>query len=159
MTTTIRHLLFSLVFLTSSAVWAAHHAETQNNGFNPKEITYLVTMKVNNKSDEAIRNFSAFYQALVEGNEPSTLAWHFYSGPDGKVHLMERYENSMAALQHVKNISPGGIQEKEFGDFTDHFVIEKIAIYGNPSSALVDSLEAIGLPSEFRASIGGYSRR
>ena len=72
---------------------------------------------------------------------------------------MERYENSMAALQHVKNISPGGIQEKEFGDFTDHFVIEKIAIYGNPSSALVDSLEAIGLPLEFRASIGGYSRR
>ena len=80
MTTTIRHLLLSLVFLTSSTVWAAHHAETENNAFNTKEITYLVTMKVNNKSDEAIRNFSAFYQALVEGNEPSTLAWHFYSG-------------------------------------------------------------------------------
>ena len=34
---------------------------------------------------------------------------------------MERYENSMAALQHVKNISPGGIQEKEFGDFTTRY--------------------------------------
>jgi len=159
MTTTLRKLLLSLGFLACSVVWAAHHEGTQSDGFNPKEITYLVTMSVNNKSAEAINTFSAFYKTLVEGNEPSTLAWQFYSGADGKIHLMERYEDSMAALQHVKNISPGGIQEKEFGDFTDHFVIEKITIYGNPSSTLVDSLEAIGLPLEFRASISGYSRK
>ena len=161
MTITIRQLLLtlSLFFLASPAVWGEHHEDNQSKGFNPKEITYLVTMGVNDKSEEAISTFSAFYQALVEGNEPSTLAWHFYNGPDGKVHLMERYENSTAALQHVKNISPGGIQEKEFGDFTEHFAIEKIVIYGNPSTALVDSLKALGLPLEFRASISGYSRK
>ena len=56
-------------------------------------------------------------------NEPSTLAWQFYSGADDKIHLMNRYENSNAALKHVKNISKDGIQEKELANFADHFVI------------------------------------
>jgi hypothetical protein len=90
MTTTLRKLLLSLGFLASSVVWAAHHEGTQSDGFNPKEITYLVTMSVNNKSAEAINTFSAFYKTLVEGNEPSTLAWQFYSGADGKIHLIRR---------------------------------------------------------------------
>ena len=72
---------------------------------------------------------------------------------------MERDENSSAALQHVKTISKDGIQEREFADFVDHFVIEKITIYGSPSAALVQGLNAVGLPLEFRTSIDGYSRK
>ena len=95
-----------------------------NDGFNPDEITYVVTMSVNDKSVAEVDAFSSFYHALVEGNEPSTLAWQFYRGADEKIYLIERYKNSAAALQHVTNISPGGIQEKEFGEFTQHFIIE-----------------------------------
>jgi len=58
----------------------------------------------------------------------------------------------------VINISAGGIQEKEFREFSDHFVFEDIIIYGSPSNNLVESLEAIGLPLEFRSIIAGYSR-
>ena len=67
MTITIRQLLLtlSLFFLASPAVWGEHHEGNQSKGFNPKEITYLVTMGVNDKSEEAISTFSAFYQALV----------------------------------------------------------------------------------------------
>ena len=129
-----------------------------DDGFNPNEITYLVTMSANEKTTSQIDDFSAFYQVLVEGNEPGTLAWQFYRGSDEKIYLIERYANSDTALQHVINISPGGIQEKEFGDFSDHFVIENIAIHGVPSTQLVESLEAVGLPLEFRSTISGYSR-
>lgn len=82
-----------------------------------------------------------------------------FRGTDDKIHLMERYENSSAALQYVKNISKDGIQEREFADFVDHFVIERIAICGGPSAALVQGLKAVGLPLEFRTSISGYSRK
>ena len=129
-----------------------------SDGFNPNELTYVVTMRVNEKTDAQIKDFSAAYQALVEGNEPGTLAWQFYRGIDERIYLIERYADPDAALQHVINISAGGIQEKEFRDFSDHFVIEKITIYGTPSSILVESLEAVGLPLEFRATIAGYSR-
>jgi hypothetical protein len=135
-------------------------ANTESSqGFNPDEITYVVTMSANDKSVAEIDSFSSFYHKLVEGNEPPTLAWQFYRGSDEKIYLIERYENSKAALQHVINISPGGIQEKEFGDFTDHFAIEKITIHGTPSEELIESLRAVGLPLEFRALISGYSRK
>ena len=128
------------------------------DGLNPNELTYVVSMSVNEKTAAQIDDFSAFYQALVEGNEPGTLAWQFYRGADEKIYLIERYADSDAALQHVTNISPGGIQEKEFGDFSDHFIIEKLIIHGTPSTRLVESLEAVGLPLEFRSTISGYSR-
>lgn len=129
-----------------------------DDGFNRNEITYLVTMSANEKTTSQIDDFSTFYHVLVEGNEPGTLAWQFYRGSDEKIYLIERYASSDAALQHVINISPGGIQEKEFGDFSDHFVIENIAIHGNPSTQLVESLKAVGLPLEFRSTVSGYSR-
>ena len=133
-------------------------AFASSNGFNPNELTYVVTLRVNEKTDAQINEFSALYQALVEGNEPGTLAWQFYRGVDERIYLIERYAGPDAALQHVINISAGGIQEKEFREFSDHFVIEDIIIYGSPSNNLVESLEAIGLPLEFRPIIAGYSR-
>lgn len=147
-------MCFVLLFSAKTTAFAE-----ESGGFNADEITYVVIMSVNGKSDSEIDAFSSFYHALVEGNEPSTLAWQFYRGSDEKIYLIERYENSDAALQHVINISPGGIQEKEFGDFSDHFVIENIAIHGKPSEELVASLLAVGLPLEFRTTISGYSRK
>ena len=149
------HIVAALLLLFSLNA----SASAASNGFNPNEITYVVTMSANEKTASQIDDFSVFYQALVEGNEPGTLAWQFYRGSDDKIYLIERYTDSDAALQHVTNISPGGIQEKEFGNFSDHFVIENIAIHGTPSSKLVESLEAVGLPLEFRSTISGYSRK
>ena len=45
-----------------------------SQGFNPDEITYVVTMSTNDKSVAEVDTFSSFYYKLVEGNEPSTLA-------------------------------------------------------------------------------------
>ncbi|MDA9902144.1 hypothetical protein N9D99_06485 [Gammaproteobacteria bacterium] len=122
------------------------------------EVTYVVTMNVNGKSEEQVDTFSEFYQKLVDGNESTTFGWQFFRGTDAKIYLIERYKNADAALQHITNISPGGIAENEFKDFSDHFSIEMILIHGEVSEGLEEALEAIGLPVEFRKPIAGYSR-
>ena len=95
-----------LLFAVNASTFAA------SNGFNPNEITYVVTMSANEKTTSQIDDFSAFYQVLVEGNEPGTLAWQFYRGSDEKIYVIERYSDSDAALQHIANISPGAFKKK-----------------------------------------------
>ena len=121
-------------------------------------MTYVVTMNINGKTEEQVDTFSEFYQQLVDGNESTTLGWQFFRGPDSKIYLIERYKNADAALQHITNISPGGIAENEFKEFSDHFSIEMILIHGDVSEGLEEALGAIGLPVELRKPIAGYSR-
>lgn len=123
-----------------------------------EEVTYVVTMNVNGKTEEQVDTFSEFYQRLVDGNESTTLGWQFFRGPDSKIYLIERYKNADAALQHITNISPGGIAENEFKEFSDHFSIEMILIHGDVSERLEEAILAIGLPVELRKPIAGYSR-
>ena len=123
-----------------------------------EEVTYVVTMNVNGKTEEQVDTFSEFYQRLVDGNESTTLGWQFFRGPDSKIYLIERYKNADAALQHITNISPGGIAENEFKEFSDHFSIEMILIHGDVSERLEEAMLAIGLPVELRKPIAGYSR-
>ncbi len=123
-----------------------------------EEVTYVATMNVNGKTEEQVDTFSEFYQRLVDGNESTTLGWQFFRGPDSKIYLIERYKNADAVLQHITNISPGGIAENEFKEFSDHFSIEMILIHGDVSEGLEEALGAIGLPVELRKPIAGYSR-
>ena len=123
-----------------------------------EEVTYVVTMNINGKTEEQVDTFSEFYQQLVDGNESTTFGWQFFRGPDSKIYLIERYKNADAALQHITNISPGGIAENEFKEFSDHFSIEMILIHGDVSERLEEAILAIGLPVELRKPIAGYSR-
>ncbi|MDC1119070.1 hypothetical protein OAT28_00645 [Gammaproteobacteria bacterium] len=123
-----------------------------------EEVTYVATMNVNGKTEEQVDTFSEFYQRLVDGNESTTLGWQFFRGPDSKIYLIERYKNADAVLQHITNISPGGIAENEFKEFSDHFSIEMILIHGDVSERLEEAMLAIGLPVELRKPIAGYSR-
>ena len=153
---TLTAALILMLCLPESVLSDGHPAA--RDGFNTGEVTYDVTMTANQKSVTKIDNFSAAYQKLVETNEPETLAWQFFRGPEGKIFLIERYKNAKAALQHVINISPGGIAEANFEEFLDHFKIEQILVHGSTSVDLLKALDATGLPIEFRAPISGYSR-
>tara|TARA_Y100000739_G_C20331164_1_gene338910 strand:- start:168 stop:560 length:393 start_codon:yes stop_codon:yes gene_type:complete len=123
-----------------------------------EEVTYVVTMSVNGKSETEVDSFCDFYQNLVDGNESATFGWQFYRGAHEKIYLIERYKNADAALQHITNISPGGIAENEFKEFSDHFSIEMILVHGDASKGLEEAIAAIGLPVEYRKPIAGYSR-
>ena len=100
----MKKFLLSWVALCVSGFSFAHAAA---EGFNPNEITYVVTMSANDKNVEEINAFSSFYHELVEGNEPSTLAWHFYRGSNDKIYLIERYENSGQLCSTLKTFRLG----------------------------------------------------
>ena len=85
------------------------------------EIIESVLMKANeNKSSEEIAEFSDFYTNIVEENEPNSYGWGFFQKGDN-IMLIERYKDEAAHLNHINNISPGGILENEFVQFLDHF--------------------------------------
>ena len=114
-------------------------------------------MKSNNKTTEEISNFSSFYVDLVQQREPNTYAWsHFQKGDN--VVLIERYKNEVAHLNHIKNISTGGISEKEFGQFLEHFEILEIDIYGTVSDEFKSVIDGFNLPTSYNPTIAKYSR-
>ena len=130
----------------------------QAGQLNSDEVTFVVEMTINDKSSAQIEQFSEFYQRLVKKNEPETLGWLFYSSDPNKVTVIERYANPQAAMQHVKNILPGGISEAEFGEFTEHFVIEKIRVYGSVTDEWKTVATDLALNFDINPLISGYSR-
>ena len=95
---------------------------------------------------------------MLKETEPEVLAWKFFKSDSNKITLIERYKNEDAILNHIKNISKGGLMEKEFGKFVDHFVIDSIEYYGNLSSEFKEILSAFGLTVNYNPNIAGFSR-
>ena len=72
--------------------------------------------------------------------------------------LLERYMDEAAHLNHITNISPDGILEKEFGQFLEHFDIIEIDIYGDVSDEFKTIINSFGFPTSYNSSIAKYSR-
>ena len=109
------------------------------------------------KSDQEIEKFSDYYQNLVNKNEPDTLAWKFFKDKD-KVIAILRWKDSQAIIKHAENISEGGILEKDFATFNEHFEIKSVLVYGSINDEVKEALKDFGLPFEFYPLIAGYSR-
>ena len=155
-----KNLIFYLsvfIFLFSCAESKTN--KTMKNSFNQDEIIFVVEMDSNdNKSNNDIENFSKYYTDEVKKNEPNSLGWGFYKSGD-KIILIERYVNGEAMMQHGKNISEGGVLETQFTKFTDHFTINKIAVYGNAADELKKFVEPFDLTFNFHPSYAKYSRK
>ena len=125
--------IISFLFLIScSETIKKETKESKEKTFVENEITALVLMKSNGKTIEEINKFSNFYTNIVEQNEPNSYGWAHYKKGENIV-LIERYKDEAAHLNHINNISPGGILEKEFVEFLEHFEIVEIDVYGTVS--------------------------
>jgi hypothetical protein len=123
---------------------------------NEKEsVVYLTS---NNKSENEINDFCIYYQNKLKEKEPDVLAWKFFKSDTNKITLIERYKNEDAILNHIKNISEGGLMEKDFGKFVDHFIIDSIGYYGDLSKEFKEILSAFGLTVNYNPNIAGFSR-
>ena len=129
----------------------------EKDSFVENEVVAVVLMKSNNKTVEEISTFSQFYVDLVQEREPNTYAWSHFQKEDNIV-LIERYKDEEAHLNHIKNISPGGISEKEFGQFLEHFEILEIDIYGTVSDKFKSVIDGFNLPTSYNSTIAKYSR-
>ena len=109
------------------------------------------------KNEQETAKFAEYYQSIVDKNEPDTLGWQFFKA-DNKVIEILRWEDSQAIVRHLENVSEGGIFEKDFKAFSEHFAIESIKVYGNVDADVKKMLMDFGLPFEFYPLIAGYSR-
>ena len=126
--------------------------------YHENEKECVVYMTSNNKNESEIKDFCHYYESKMKETEPEVLAWKFFKSDSNKITLIERYKNEDAILNHIKNISKGGLLEKEFGKFVDHFVIDSIEYYGNLSPEFKEILSAFGLTVNYNPNIAGFSR-
>ena len=126
--------------------------------FHENEKESVVYMTSNNKNENEINDFCVYYQNNLKEKEPDVLAWKFFKSDSNKITLIERYKNEDAILNHIKNISKGGLMEQDFGKFVDHFIIDSIEYYGNLSTEFKETLSAFGLTINYNPNIAGFSR-
>ena len=157
-------LLFTIIsFLILSSCSETIKKETKEStlskekAFVKNEIIALVLMKSNGKTIEEINKFSNFYTNIVEQNEPNTYGWAHYQKGENIV-LIERYKDEAAHLNHINNISPGGVLEKEFVQFTEHFEILEIDIYGTVSDNFKSIINSFNFPTSYNKTFAKYSR-
>ena len=128
------------------------------NTSNDNEIIFYVELASNNKSEIEIEEFSRYYQSLVNKNEPNTLSWKFFQSEPNKIIEILRWSDSEAIKNHIKNVSEGGIFEKDFASYVEHFIIETINVYGEPTEEVKEMLRGFGVLVTFNPLISGYSR-
>ena len=149
-------IIIAIVFIFISCNQSGLENESPKYHENEKES--VVYMTSNNKSENEINDFCDYYQNKLKENEPDLLAWKFFKSDSNKITLIERYKNEDAILNHIKNISKGGLMEQDFGKFVDHFIIDSIEYYGNLSTEFKETLSAFGLTINYNPNIAGFSR-
>jgi hypothetical protein len=149
-------IIIAIVFIFISCNQSG--LENSSPKYHENEKESVVYMTSNNKSENEINDFCDYYQNKLKENEPDLLAWKFFKSDSNKITLIERYKNENAILNHIKNISKGGLMEQDFGKFVDHFIIDSIEYYGNLSPEFKETLSAFGLTINYNPNIAGFSR-
>ena len=149
-----------IIIAIVSILISCNQSELKNESlkFHENEKESVVYMTSNNKSENEINDFCIYYQNKLKEKEPDVLAWKFFKSDSNKITIIERYKNEDAILNHIKNISKGGLMEQDFGKFVDHFIIDSIEYYGNLSPEFKETLSAFGLIINYNPNISGFSR-
>ena len=149
-----------IIIAIVSILISCNQSELKNESpkFHENEKESVVYMTSNNKSENEISDFCDYYQKKLKENEPDLLAWKFFKSDTNKITIIERYKNEDAILNHIKNISKGGLMEQDFGKFVDHFIIDSIEYYGNLTPEFKETLSAFGLIINYNPNIAGFSR-
>ena len=149
-----------IIIAIVSILISCNQSELKNESpnFHENEKESVVYMTSNNKSENEINDFCIYYQNKLKEKEPDVLAWKFFKSDSNKITIIERYKNEDAILNHIKNISKGGLMEQDFGKFVDHFIIDSIEYYGNLSTDFKETLSAFGLTINYNPNIAGFSR-
>jgi hypothetical protein len=115
-------------------------------------------MSVNGKSIAETLEFMKYYTKIMREREPDVKNWNFYESGKNKITLVERYSNEGAWFNHVKNVSPNGISEKEFQKFLEFFKINNITVHGDASDNLKKTFESFGFAVQYKPMKAGFAR-
>ncbi|MCB0990919.1 MAG: antibiotic biosynthesis monooxygenase [Acidimicrobiales bacterium] len=96
--------------------------------------------------------FDAVKDELIEATatEEGCLNYEWSEGPDGTIHILERFADSAAAMAHMAN----------FGPFAKRFMtcltVNSWTLYGSPDETVQKALSPMG--AVHYSSIGGFSK-
>ena len=147
-------ILLSLLLL-SSCTYSDPRAEEIEKGDN--EVIILSYLKIESGSKQKIYNFLENYVDKVILVEPQSYGYGFYEYGDD-ILFIERFKNEDAIISHAKNVSEGGVLQKDYAEYNGYFEPYKVDVFGEVSQDLIYYLKPYNLPISYYPKIIGFSK-
>ena len=121
------------------------------------EVIILSYLKIENSSKKKIYNFLENYVDKVILVEPQSYGYGFYEYGDD-ILFIERFKNEGAIISHAKNVSEGGVLQKDYTEYNYYFEPYKVDVFGEVSQDLIDYLKPYNLPILYYPNIVSFSK-
>ena len=89
--------------------------------------------------------------------EPQSYGYGFYEYGDD-ILFIERFKNEDAIISHAKNVSEGGVLQKDYAEYNGYFEPYKVDVFGEVSQDLIYYLKPYNLPISYYPKIIGFSK-
>ena len=117
------------------------------------EVIILSYLKIENSSKQKIYNFLENYVDKVILVEPQSYGYGFYEYGDDIL-----FKNEGAIINHAKNVSEGGVLQKDYTEYNYYFEPYKVDVFGKVSQDLIDYLKPYNLPIFYYPNIVSFSK-
>ena len=146
-----------LFFITTLLIFSCNSKTLSEIEKGDDEVIILSYLKIENSSKKKIYNFLENYVDKVILVEPQSYGYGFYEYGDD-ILFIERFKNEGAIINHAKNVSEGGVLQKDYTEYNYYFEPYKVDVFGKVSQDLIDYLKPYNLPIFYYPNIVSFSK-
>tara|TARA_B100001057_G_scaffold289610_1_gene289671 strand:- start:15 stop:494 length:480 start_codon:yes stop_codon:yes gene_type:complete len=146
-----------LFFITTLLIFSCNSKTLSEIEKGDDEVIILSYLKIENSSKQKIYNFLENYVDKVILVEPQSYGYGFYEYGDD-ILFIERFKNEGAIISHAKNVSEGGVLQKDYTEYNYYFEPYKVDVFGEVSQDLIDYLKPYNLPIFYYPNIVSFSK-
>ena len=146
-----------LFFITTLLIFSCNSKTLSEIEKGNDEVIILSYLKIENSSKQEIYNFLENYVDKVILVEPQSYGYGFYEYGDD-ILFIERFKNEGAIISHAKNVSEGGVLQKDYTEYNYYFEPYKVDVFGKVSQDLIDYLKPYNLPIFYYPNIVSFSK-
>tara|TARA_B100000242_G_C42828656_1_gene385008 strand:+ start:101 stop:580 length:480 start_codon:yes stop_codon:yes gene_type:complete len=146
-----------LFFITTLLIFSCNSKTLSEIEKGDDEVIILSYLKIENSSKQKIYNFLENYVDKVILVEPQSYGYGFYEYGDD-ILFIERFKNEGAIISHAKNVSEGGVLQKDYTEYNYYFEPYKVDVFGKVSQDLIDYLKPYNLPIFYYPNIVSFSK-
>ena len=146
-----------LFFITTLLIFSCNSKTLSEIEKGDDEVIILSYLKIENSSKQKIYNFLENYVDKVILVEPQSYGYGFYEYGDD-ILFIERFKNEGAIISHAKNVSEGGVLQKDYSEYNYYFEPYKVDVFGKVSQDLKDYLKPYNLPIFYYPNIVSFSK-
>lgn len=146
-----------LFFITTLLIFSCNSKTLSEIEKGDDEVIILSYLKIENSSKQKIYNFLENYVDKVILVEPQSYGYGFYEYGDD-ILFIERFKNEDAIISHAKNVSEGGVLQKDYTEYNYYFEPYKVDVFGKVSQDLIDYLKPYNLPIFYYPNIVSFSK-